>query len=160
MAYLIDGNNLIGQMSPQDLQVPGGRYPLVAKLIAFHRLKRVKIFLVFDGPPDLELESIPERISGFQVLFPQPGEKADSIIKDMLSKRKQKRRFFVVSSDREIRDFAQAMGFKTLTSLKFQKELKLVLKAYKKIREERKENFSLSRLDIDQWLDVFGGNRE
>jgi hypothetical protein len=52
MAYLIDGNNFIGHTSRYEHRDPRSKRELTAKLWIFHKMKRTKIFLVFDGPPD------------------------------------------------------------------------------------------------------------
>lgn len=160
MAFLIDGSNLIGHTSPYDLRDPRGKYNLVGRLIAFQRINRTKILLVFDGPPDTELENIHTHFKKIKIFFPPPGQKADHIIKDILSKWKNKRRFFIVSSDRELKDFARTLGFKVLTCQEFNKELKNTLKEYKKIQELLKEDTLLSPLEIDLWGDIFKSDHE
>jgi len=160
MGYLIDGNNFIGHTSSLALKDPQSRYNLVGRLIIFSRINRTKIHLVFDGPPDPELENIHARIKKVEVLFPPRGQKADHLIKDILSRRKNKRRFFMVSSDRELKDFTRALGFKVLTCQEFNKELKKALKDHKKIKEDQKEDITLSPLEIDLWDGVFKDKHE
>ncbi|NTU51408.1 MAG: HD domain-containing protein, partial [Candidatus Aminicenantes bacterium] len=52
MAYLIDGNNLLGRIAPHELREKGGRDGLVVRLLAFQRVTRARIHLVFDGNPE------------------------------------------------------------------------------------------------------------
>ena len=52
MAYLIDGNNLLGRIAPHELREPAGRDGLVVRLLAFQRVTRARIHLVFDGNPE------------------------------------------------------------------------------------------------------------
>ena len=160
MAFLIDGNNFIGHTSSLALKDPQSRYNLVGRLIIFSRINRTKIQLVFDGPPDPELENIHTRIKKLEIHFPPRSQKADHIIKDILSRRKNKRRFFMVSSDRELKDFTRAQGFKVLTCPEFNKELKKALKDHKKIKEDQKEDTILSPLEIGLWHDVFKDKHE
>jgi hypothetical protein len=54
MAYLIDGNNLLGRIAPHELRERGGREGLVVRLLAFQRLTRTRIHVVFDGSPEEE----------------------------------------------------------------------------------------------------------
>jgi predicted RNA-binding protein with PIN domain len=125
MAYLIDGNNFIGHTSPYEMRDPRSKYSLVAKLLIFNKIQRVKFILVFDGPPDPEIadQNFPDR--SLTVLYPDRGKNADGIIKDILSKRARERRFYVVSSDREIKDCARKNGIKPMSCEEFQKKTKI-----------------------------------
>lgn len=155
MAYLIDGNNFIGYSSPSDLKDPKSRYDLVSKLLIFQIFKRTKIFLVFDGllDPNLITEELQKK--SFSVIYPPPGEDADIVIKKIISKQTDFRRFYVVSSDREIKHFAKAKRAKSLSCKEFDKKLKTTLKAYKKSLETKKKTISLSPLEVNQWLKIF-----
>ncbi len=155
MAYLIDGSNFIGHASTYDLKDPRAKYDLISKLLIFQRLKRTKIHLVFDGPldPDLRTEKLQKK--SFSVIYPAPGEKADRVIETIISKQTDLRRFYVVSSDREIRNFAKAKGAKSLSCEEFNRELKAVLRKYKKSLEWQKKDIHLSPLEIDQWIKIF-----
>jgi predicted RNA-binding protein with PIN domain len=159
MAYLVDGNNLIGHTSPYELRDPRSKYSLVAKLLIFNKIQKVKIIVVFDGPPDPEItdQDFPGR--ALTVLYPDRGHNADSIIKDIISKRARERRFYVVSSDREIKDYARDNGIKPLSCEEFNKELKAVLKENKDLREMEKETQFPSPLEIDHWVDIFEKKR-
>jgi predicted RNA-binding protein with PIN domain len=159
MAYLIDGNNFIGHISPYELRDPRSKYSLVAKLLIFNKIIKAKIILVFDGPPDPKI--IDQNFLGdsLTVLYPDRGHKADEIIKDILSKRARERRFFVVSSDREIKDYARNNGIKPLSCEDFNKELRAVLKENKELKEMEKETHPPSPLEIDYWVDIFKKKR-
>jgi hypothetical protein len=61
----------------------------------------------------------------------------------------------VVSSDREIKDYARKEGAKPLTCVEFNKELKSVLKKHKKQRELEKNVDFPSPLEVDHWIDIF-----
>ena len=159
MAYLIDGNNFIGHTSPYTLRDPRSKYSLVAKLFVFNKIQKARIIVVFDGPPDPEIsdQDFPERI--LTVLYPDRGHSADTIIKDIISKRARERRFFVVSSDREIKDYARENGIRPLTCEEFDKQLKKALKENKNLKEMEKETRLPSPLEIDHWIDIFEKKR-
>ncbi len=159
MAYLIDGNNLIGHISPEHLRDPISKHSLISSLLIFQRFKKTKITLVFDGPPDPDLINKNLRKKTFSVLFPDIDENADLVIKRMIEEQTDLRRFYVVSSDREIRTFAKAKGAKSLNCDEFSKLLRSVLKKYKKYQETKKEDISLSPLEVDQWLHIFGNKK-
>ena len=155
MAYLIDGNNLIGHLWPSRLRDPKSKHILISQLLIFKRLKKTKIYLVFDGPPllDMEIDKLQEK--SLSVIFPALEEDADQAIKRIIEKQTNLRRFFVVSSDREIRRFSKAQGAKSLYSREFHRLLKTSLKEYRKSLEAKKEEITLSPLEIDHWSEIF-----
>ncbi len=155
MAYLIDGSNFLGYESAQNIRDPQSKYRLVARLSRFQRQKKTRILIVFDGTADPILVGEDFRRKSFSVIFPSWGENADDIIKDIISKQTDLRRFFVVSSDREIRSFARRKGAKLLNCKEFDRELKVTLKKYRKYKEMMKKEPSLSPLEINQWLKTF-----
>jgi predicted RNA-binding protein with PIN domain len=159
MAYLVDGNNFIGHTSSYDLRDPRCKYSLIAKLLIFNKIQKVKIIVVFDGPPDPAItdQSFPGR--ALTVLYPDRGDNADGIIKDIITQRARERRFYVVSSDREIKDFARANGIKPLSCGEFHKELKAVLKENKELKEMEKDTQPPTPLEIDHWVDIFAKKR-
>jgi predicted RNA-binding protein with PIN domain len=154
MAYLIDGNNLLGRVAPHELREKGGRDGLVVRLLAFQRVSRARIHLVFDGNPEQTPTDVPVNPK-FTIHYPGAGGTADDVIQDMISRQTDKRRFFVVSSDRAIRELAKKNGLEPVTSDAFARELKAVLKEGKKRRELDKKVEAPSPLEIDLWDEVF-----
>ena len=155
MAYLIDGNNFIGHTSSYKLRDPRSKYELVSKLITFQKVKRTRIHLVFDGSPDPNFLHQNLQTKRFSIAYPQEGESGDETIKRIISKQTDLRRFFVVSSDREIQHFAKAKGAKVLSCSEFKKELRRGLRTYRKSLEEKKKVTSPSDLEISHWLEIF-----
>jgi predicted RNA-binding protein with PIN domain len=155
MAYLVDGNNFIGHTSPHGLRDPRSKHILIAKLLIFNKIQKAKIIVVFDGSPDPEITDQNFPGKSLTVLYPDIGQNADGIIKNILSKRARERRFYVVSSDREIKDYAREKGIKPLSCEEFNKQLKAVLKENKNLKEMEKETHLPSPLEIDHWIDIF-----
>ena len=158
MAYLIDGNNLLGRIAPHELRERSGRDGLVVRLLAFQRVTRARIHLVFDGNPEQTPTDIPVNPK-FTIHFPGEGQSADDIIKDMMDRQTDRRRFFVVSSDRAIRELAKKKGLEAVTSDVFARELKTVLKEGKKLRELEKRSDAPTDLEVDLWNEVFKSKR-
>ncbi len=154
MAYLIDGNNLLGRIAPHELKERGAREGLVGRLLAFQKVTRARIFLVFDGNPEPDPTSAALNPK-FTVLFPGEGQSADDVIREVIGRLTDRRRFFVVSSDRDIREFAKASGVTPLASEAFARELKEALKERKKQRELEKRTDAPSPLEVDLWDEVF-----
>ncbi len=154
MAYLIDGNNLLGRIAPHELRERSGRDGLVARLLAFQRVTRTRIRLVFDGNPDEKPTDIVVNPK-FTIHYPGEGQSADDVIRDMVLRQTDRRRFFVVSSDRAIRELAKKKGIEAVTSDTFARELKAAIKEGKKRRELEKRTEIPTGLEIDLWDEVF-----
>ncbi len=154
MAYLIDGNNLLGRIAPHELRERTGREGLVVRLLAFQRVTRARIHLVFDGNPEQTPTDIVVNPK-FTIHYPGEGQSADDIIRDMIARQTDRRRFFVVSSDRAIRDLARKKGLESVTSDLFARELKAAIKEGKKKRELEKRTEAPTGLEIDLWNEVF-----
>lgn len=155
MAYLIDGNNFIGHSSPAELRDPQSKHRLVSKLQRFQRQKKTRVLVVFDGNPDSDFIDERFRKKYFSVLFPSFDQNADEVIKEIISKQTDLRRFFVVSSDREIKNFAKAKGAKSLNCKEFERELKSALKEHRESQAEEKKVAPPSSFEINQWLKIF-----
>jgi predicted RNA-binding protein with PIN domain len=154
MAYLIDGNNLLGRIAPHELRERSGRDGLVVRLLSYQRVTRARIHLVFDGNPEQTPTDVPVNPK-FTIHFPGEGQSADDVIRDMIARQTDRRRFFVVSSDRAIRELARKTGLEAVTSDVFARELKAVLKEGKKRRELDKRTEAPSELEIELWDEVF-----
>jgi uncharacterized protein len=119
---IIDGYNLIRQSAEllareaEDLRY--GREALLAKLAAYRRQKKNPITVVFDGWETGDPVESRDRFQGIIVIYSRRGEKADEVIKRLASREKQ--RSVVVSSDREILEFAENQGATTVSAAEFQ----------------------------------------
>ena len=158
MAYLIDGNNLLGRIAPDELREKGGRDGLVVRLLAFQRVTRARIHLVFDGNPEENPTAIPVNPK-FTIHHPGAGGSADDVIRDMILGQADKRRFFVVTSDRALREMARKKGIEAITSDVFARELKSVIKEGKKMRELEKRAETPTSLEVKLWDEVFKSKR-
>jgi predicted RNA-binding protein with PIN domain len=160
MPYLIDGSNLIGHIPTLELHDSQSKHRLVAQLALFQATKKTKMILVFDGPPDPELMEKNLHKKDFAILWPNQEESADTLIEQWIQKQTDLRHLFVVSSDREIKKFARLNGAKTLDSKEFHKLLKAALKEYKESQAMNKKDITLSPLELDHWMEIFGASDE
>jgi predicted RNA-binding protein with PIN domain len=122
---VIDGYNLIRQsrqfsaLDRQDLQA--GRDALVDALAAYKKIKGYSITVVFDGaeaPFGLARRDI---LKGIEVCYSNPRELADSVIKRLAEREKQK--LLVVTSDSGIVRYVESMGAAVIGSLEFEDRL-------------------------------------
>ena len=122
---IIDGYNLIRQsrrLSELDLQdIQLGRDTLVDMLAAYKKIKSHRITVVFDGTRAPQFSQQRDRRKGISIIFSHKGESADSVIKSMA--RKERQRALVVSSDQDIVQSAAASGAATVSANDFENKL-------------------------------------
>jgi predicted RNA-binding protein with PIN domain len=122
---VIDGYNLIrqsksySQLEHNSLQE--GRDALVAGLASYRRVKHYPITVVFDGADAHNLADTRSRHKGINIVFSRPGESADRVIKRLVSQDRE--RAVVVSSDKEVADFAAEHGAATIGSAEFENKM-------------------------------------
>lgn len=155
MPYLIDGNNFIGFIAQSELRNPQARYTLIGRLLAFQEIKNTRIYLVFDGAPDPKITDTVFPENRFSVLYPERGSNADAVIMDIIQKQTDRRQFFVVSSDKEIKDFTRLNGAKKMDCKVFNQLLKASLKEHKKLKANEKHAKFPSPLEVHNWMDIF-----
>jgi predicted RNA-binding protein with PIN domain len=115
---LIDGYNLIG-VAHKDLEK--ARSGLIEKLSRYSGLKGHEVTVVFDGWKNGQAVESRLKTGGITVIFSRIGENADSVIKRIL--KESKRSWIVVSSDREVSDFAFRRDSVSVTSDEFEEKL-------------------------------------
>ena len=156
MAYLIDGNNLLGHLFPGAHRDPENRLKLIRRLIAFQRFTRARIILVFDGPPSADIEAMVGDAPRFAILNPAPGGSADAILEEFIASGRDTRRLFVVSTDRGVRAIARQHGAVSLTAREFSAELNGVLREHRNVRELDKKEPGSTMLEVKLWSELFG----
>ncbi|MDI6698665.1 MAG: NYN domain-containing protein [Candidatus Saccharicenans sp.] len=121
---IIDGYNLIHAIPAiaryVDTDLRRARELLLIKLAVYSRLKQTRITVVFDGQnagADLQADQ-----PGLTVVFTH-GRKADQEIKDRLSRITSKKDWLIITSDFDIRYFADGLMIKTQSSQEFAAEL-------------------------------------
>lgn len=111
---IIDGYNLIG-IYHKDLKKE--REKLIDSLIEYRKRKDHKLTVVFDGWKTGGGQESQSVIGGIRVIYSRIGDKADSVIKRIISS--ERREWIVVTSDRDIADYAWATGSIPLSSVDF-----------------------------------------
>jgi predicted RNA-binding protein with PIN domain len=111
---IIDGYNLIG-ISHDNLKKE--REELIESLILYRKRKGHEITLVFDGWKTGEGSEAKNVIGRIRVIYSRIGEKADSVIKRIISS--EKHQWIVVTSDRDIIHHAWSSGAIPITSEQF-----------------------------------------
>ncbi|MBC2695357.1 MAG: NYN domain-containing protein [Desulfobacteraceae bacterium] len=137
---IIDGYNLIRQsttlsdLDRQNIQL--GREALLNMLVAYKKIKRHKITVVFDGTNAPFLFQREDKIKGVEIKFSRNGELADTVIKKMAAKEREKA--LVVSSDMGIVNAVASQGASTISSPMF--EEKIAMAEYMSAKGVDREN--------------------
>jgi predicted RNA-binding protein with PIN domain len=101
------------------------RNRLIEKLSRYKRQKNVSVAIVFDGWKGGMPTQNQEIIKGIKIIYSKLGEKADEVIKHIIANSSEE--VIVVSSDREIRDFAEKHNTVSVSSSEFEKKIEEAL---------------------------------
>ena len=151
MAYVIDGNNVIGQTPGWHRDKRAARFKLLEQLAQFQRLKRAAITVVFDGAPE---SNFPDGSSykGVRIYYSERGSDADSRIKKIVESHKSPRSLTVVTSDNRLMSYVRACSAKVIRSGEFRQEMETALA---NAPSEDAHN-QPDKDDIDGWIRYFG----
>jgi predicted RNA-binding protein with PIN domain len=118
--YLVDGNNLMGQIPGWHRDKPAARRRLLKQLAAFARSNKEQISVVFDGKPD---ELIPDGSAyhGVKVLYASKGSDADARIKKLVESSQSKQHIIVVTSDKRLALAVRSRGANSMRSGQFRR---------------------------------------
>jgi len=124
---VIDGYNLIRQSKRlsviEDHSLKEGREALLECLASYKRVKDHPITVVFDGTyADTHMERRTRR-KGIDVVFSRAGQLADTVIKRIVTQGQA--RVLVVTSDREIAEFAAEHGAVSISSTEFESKIEM-----------------------------------
>jgi predicted RNA-binding protein with PIN domain len=128
---LIDGYNLIG-IAHGNLEK--ARNNLIEDLRKYSMLKKHNTTIVFDGWKDGQKDQTRIKTGHVTVIYSRLGETADNVIKRFLSS--STKPWIVISSDREVSDFAAKKDFAAVTSDEFEEKLYSALHNHDNIIDE------------------------
>ncbi len=117
---LIDGYNLLHSKSfhvPRYLDLEGKREHLLRMLQTYAAQNGTQLIIVFDNSQKFAQRFTPKK--NIYIIFCNPGQEADEVIKKMVRKEKKRDTLTVVSSDRAIRFSAKDHGVTSLSSEEF-----------------------------------------
>ena len=152
MPLLIDGHNLIGQLSDLCLDDPDDEAKLVARLRTYAARTRKRVTVVFDrGLPGGRSRDLSR--GGVEVVFAASGRSADGILRGRIRRARDPRGLTVVTSDREVIAAAQARGARVVRSDEFAAQLETPNVG------SREQDVRLSSEEVDEWLRLFEKGR-
>jgi hypothetical protein len=128
MLLIIDGYNLLhsgrtlANLNPLELQQERDR--LVERLSAYRQARSADIVVVFDGWQGGWSTEKREKKKGIELIFSKIGEKADEVVKRLI--REKGSGAVVVTSDREISNYAGKLSVPVIPSGQFQEKMENV----------------------------------
>ncbi|MCY4464992.1 MAG: NYN domain-containing protein [Chloroflexi bacterium] len=152
MPHLIDGHNLIASLPDIGMDDPHKEAKLVNKLKSWAAATRKKCTIVFDrGLPGGASKM---GSSVVKVIFAADQRSdADTLIKSRISRARDRSAYTIVSSDSDVRIFAQRNGLKVITSAAFSGELQV--KARPQPARGEEVNPVISEAEVDELLELF-----
>ena len=111
---IVDGYNVINgdehlvRMKQQSLDA--ARRALIMRLRQAHRLRHDEITVVFDGWQTGALHESATRVEGIRVVYSRQGERADEVIKRLVSTAHDPQTVVMISNDRDLRLHAGEHG--------------------------------------------------
>lgn len=151
MAYIVDGNNVMGQTPGWHRDKPNARRLLLMKTAVFAKAKAARVTVVFDGAPE---RGAPDgsAFRGVKVLYAEPGSDADARIERLVENSQDPRGLTVVTSDRHLAFLVRSRGAKVVRSGEFRIQIENIVAAQSKAEDG--EKFEVA--DVNGWLRYFG----
>lgn len=144
---IIDGHNLIGASKDIELSDPEAKSKLIDKLFRFREILNVNVTVVFDGKDDADIGRLMK--NNIEIFFPNASETADEVICKLCSKYSHAKDTVIVSSDREIVNYARKNHLISKTSKDFVCEVDDI------VFRGQDNNEYLSPVDLEDWLKYF-----
>ena len=119
---IIDGYNLLGVRGPIRADMEHERTQLIHELGRYAKRKHHQLMVVFDGWKSGDPCEGQQSMSGITVIFSKLGERADQVIQRLCVEYGSN--VVVVSSDREISDYARSQGNFTISAQEFEQRLR------------------------------------
>lgn len=153
MAYIVDGNNVMGQTPGWHRDKPGSRHRLLRELAAFAAGAKARVTVVFDGAPD---DGVPDgsTFRGVRVYYPARGSDADSVIERLVASSRDRRGLTVVTSDRRLAAECRDLGARVVRSGEFRKQMASA--ASRAPDEEPGKSEAPPAEAVDEWMRYFG----
>jgi predicted RNA-binding protein with PIN domain len=151
MAYIVDGNNVMGQTPGWHRDKSSARRSLLAKAAEFAKAKATRVTVVFDGAPE---RGAPEgsAFRGVKVLYAEPGSDADARIEQLVESSPNPRGLTVVTSDRHLAFLVRSRGASVVRSGEFRTQIEQIIGSQPKVEDG--EQFEVG--DVNSWLRYFG----
>lgn len=159
--YIIDGYNMIYHvpkfLSALEHSLELGRNSLIHFIRGYQSSKKFQVTIVFDGDKVGYFDSPASSTKWLQIIYSQPPEKADPLIKRLIQNAQHKKNLILVTSDQELVQFAKNMGAQILTPDEFYHR---ATKPAQQEQLDQKYDSQVSSAEIAEWLKLFGEKTE
>jgi len=151
--FILDGYNLIHAIPALKKtlahDVQSAREMLIHSVARLTHQRKFRCTIVFDGSPPPNVVRQPSN-APIHVVYSYP-HNADTKIKQMIEQSKNRSQLVIVSSDREILNFAKVCSCQTHTSKHFAN----LLFQTNDLHTEKSDT-PLSQSQVEEWLKIFG----
>ncbi|HVF89558.1 MAG TPA: NYN domain-containing protein [Blastocatellia bacterium] len=151
MAYIVDGNNVMGQTPGWHRDREGARRRLVEELAEFARIKKARVTVVFDGEPDRIMPDS-SAYRGVRVLYAERGSDADTRIERLVDSSADRRGITVVTSDRALAALVRGRGACVVRSGEFRRRMREAGPSGPALEDGEEPDIG----DLNAWLRYFG----
>jgi predicted RNA-binding protein with PIN domain len=146
---LIDGHNLIGQLSTISLSDPHDEEKLLRLLIRYRARTAKRLVVVFDPGEGFALAET-RRLGGIEVVFASHGSSADAIISRRVRRSRDRAGWLVVTSDNRLAETVTQLGARVQSATEFAAALSSELG-----NPPDWKDVSLSPEEVESWLALF-----
>jgi len=150
MLVLVDGHNLIGQLSDIRLDEADDEDRLIIKLRRYRARTGRNILVFFDSGGGYKISGKQTR-GGISARYAPHNKTADDLIINHLQRAKQPQQIMLVSSDRAIQRVAKQVRARVISSADFAVELEPL-----HTLPEDEADAQLSDEEVEVWLSLFG----
>jgi len=156
---LIDGHNLIGQMTDLSLADPDDEAKLVQRLKIYRNSVNTPIIVVFDPgqsyTPPYDLSG-----GGVEVIFAGQRSSADRLIISRIQRAADPGQLTVVSSDQEIADAARRHGAQVISAADFIREMARSHGPRRRRPKTPKLEQRVPASEVNEWLALFATRKK
>ena len=156
MLYIIDGHNLIPFVRGLSLKQMDDEMRLLDLLQGFARDKRAQVEVFFDGAAPGWAGT--RKYGSITAHFVLRGRTADEAIRRRLEQLPQGSGVAVVSADRQVQAEARSHRAEVIPSGVFAQNL--TIQKPEPPKKKKASDIGLSDEEIDEWLDLFGDNKD
>ena len=154
MPVLVDGHNLIGQLSSVSLGDPDDEEALVRLLRAYRARSAKSVVVIFD-PGQGSALATRHRSGNIKVVFAAPGSTADTVIKHRINKNDNPQSILVITSDHMLAEAVQGIDARVQDAREFGAVLERNAAAPAQDEAADRREQPLSPQEVAAWLTVF-----
>jgi predicted RNA-binding protein with PIN domain len=151
---LVDGHNLIGRLATPSLEDADDESELVRMLGSYRARRGKSITVVFDPGGAFALPQA-RHFRGIDIVFAPHGSSADAVIIRLVRKSRDRHRWLVITSDRDLAGTVRDLGARVQSAEAF---ARLLDPPEPEGDAPPWKEATLSADELDEWLDLFEGD--